>query len=85
MTIEQKFQITGATPAMFGKMGHVLYAIELLRQDAKVPPLNRLTPGQLHRRIADCLRLKGFENRELPSRSTFDCFRRQFGTAFGIR
>ena len=84
MTIEQT-HISGATPAITGQMAHIVYALESLRQNTKVPPLNRLKPGQLHRRIADCLRELGFERRELPSRSTFDRFRRQFGMAFGIR
>jgi len=84
MTIEQT-HISGATPVITGQMGHIVFALEALRQDAKVPPLIRLKPGQLHRRIADCLRDQGFERRELPSRSTFDRFRRQFGPAFGIR
>ena len=83
MTIEQ-IQIDGAIPVINGQMGHIVYALEALRQDPKVPPLNRLKPGQLHRRIADCLRDRGYERRELPSRSTFDRFRRQFGSAFGI-
>jgi len=64
-------------------MAHIVYALEALRQNTKV--LGRLKPGQLHRRIVDCLRELGFERREIPSRSTFDRFRRQFGPAFGIR
>ena len=83
MSIEQ-IQINGAIPAITGQMGHIVFALETLRQDAKVPPLNRLKPGQLHRRIAHCLRDRGYERRELPSRSTFDRFRRQFGATFGI-
>jgi hypothetical protein len=84
MTIEQ-IQITSAAPAITGQLATILFAIEALRQDPKVPPLNRLKPGQLHKRIDDYLRGQGFNQRELPSRSTFDRFRRQFGTAFGIR
>jgi len=83
MTAE-KIQITGATPAITGQLATILFAIQALRQDPKVPPLNRLKPGQLHKRIDDYLRGRGFNQRELPSRSTFDRFRRQFGTAFGI-
>jgi hypothetical protein len=84
MTIDQ-IQISNAVPAISGQMGHILYALEALRQDSKVPPLDRLKPGQLHKRIDDYLRSQGFNQRELPSRSTFDRFRRQFGMAFGIR
>jgi len=83
MTIEQ-IQISSATRAITGQMGTILYALEALRQDPKVPPLNQLKPGQLHKRIDNYLREKGFDNLERPSRSTFDRFRRQFGTAFGI-
>jgi hypothetical protein len=84
MTIEQT-QISNATPVITGQLATILFAIQALRQDSKVPPLNQLKAGQLYRRIADCLRGRGFENREIPSRSTFDRFRRQFGPAFGIR
>jgi hypothetical protein len=84
MTIEQT-NISGATPAITGQLATILFAIQALRQDSKVPPLNQLKAGQLYRRLADCLRGRGFENREIPSRSTFDRFRRQFGAAFGIR
>jgi hypothetical protein len=84
MTIEQT-QISSAAPAISGQLATILFAIQALRQDPKVPPLNRLKPGQLHKRIDDYLRGKGFNQRELPSRSTLDRFRRQFGTAFGIR
>jgi len=58
---------------------------EALRQNTKVPPLNRLKPGQLHKRIDNYLRDKGFDLGERPSPSTFDRFRRQFGATFGIR
>ena len=81
MTIEQT-NISGATPVITGQMAAIVYALESLRQNTKVPPLK---PGQMYRRIADCLRELGFERREIPSRSTFDRFRRQFGPAFGIR
>jgi len=84
MTIEP-INIQNGAQAITGQMGHIVFALEALHQDAKVPPLIQLKPKQLHRRIADCLRYQGFERRELPSRSTFDRFRRQFGTAFGIR
>ena len=85
MTIEQQIQINGAAPAVTGQLATILFAIQALRQDPKAPPLNQLKAGQLYRRIADCLRSRGFENREIPSRSTFDRFRRAFGPAFGIR
>jgi hypothetical protein len=84
MTVEQ-IQISGASRAITGQMGHIVYALEALRQDSKVPPLNRLKPGQLYKRIDNYLRDKGFDLVERPSRSTFDRFRRQFGAAFGIR
>jgi hypothetical protein len=84
MTIEQT-NIRSATPAITGQMGHLVYALEALRQDTKVPPLNRLKPGQLQKRIDKYLLDQGFDRRELPSRSTFDRFRRQFGAMFGIR
>ena len=86
MTVEiEPTNISTAVPAINGQMAQFVYALEALRQDSKVPPLNQLKPGQLYRRLADCLRSRGFDNRELPSRSTFDRFRRQFGHAFGIR
>ena len=84
MTIEP-INIQNGAQVITGQMGHIVYALEALRQDAKVPPLNRLKPGQLHKRIDNYLREKGFDNLERPSRSTFDRFRRQFGLAFGIR
>jgi len=83
MTIDQ-VQINNATPVISGQMSHIVYALEALRQDPKVPPPHQLKPGQLHKRIDNYLREKGFDNLERPSRSTFDRFRRQFGTAFGI-
>jgi hypothetical protein len=83
MTIEQ-IEISGAAPAITGQMAHIVYALEALRQDTKVPPINRLKPGQLHKRIDNYLRDKGFDLGERPSRSTFDRFRRQFGAMFGI-
>jgi hypothetical protein len=84
MTIDQ-IQISSAAPAITGQMGHIVYALEALRQDAKMPPLNRLKPGQLYKRVDNYLRDKGFDLVERPSRSTFDRFRRQFGPIFGIR
>jgi hypothetical protein len=84
MTAEQ-IQIADATPAITGQLATILFAIQALRRDPKVPPLDKLKAGQLYRRVADCLRGRGFENREIPSRSTFDRFRRAFGPAFGIR
>ena len=84
MTIEQT-HIHSATPAINGQMGHIVFALEALRQDTKVPPISQLKPGQLHKRIDNYLRDKGFDLGERPSRSTFDRFRRQFGATFGIR
>jgi len=84
MTIDQ-IQITSAIPIISGQTAHIVFALEALRQDPKVPPLNQLKPGQLHKRIDDYLRGRGFDLGERPSRSTFDRFRRQFGPAFGIR
>jgi hypothetical protein len=84
MTIEHT-HISSATPAISGQMGHIVFALEALRLDTKVPPLNQLKPGQLHKRIDDYLRGQGFDRRERPSRSTLDRFRRQFGAMFGIR
>jgi hypothetical protein len=82
MTIET--HISSATPVIAGQMGHIVFALEALRQDAKVPPISQLKPGQLHKRIDNYLR-DGFDLVECPSRSTFDRFRRQFGATFGIR
>jgi hypothetical protein len=84
MTIEPT-NISGAASAISGQMAHIVYALEGLRQHDKAPPLSQLKPGQLQKRIDKYLLAQGFDNRELPSRSTFDRFRRQFGTAFGIR
>ena len=84
MTIDQ-IQIDNTMPIISGQMAHILYALEGLRQDAKAPPLSQLKPGQLQKRIDKYLLAQGFDNRELPSRSTFDRFRRQFGPTFGIR
>jgi hypothetical protein len=66
-------------------MGYLVYALEALRQGTKVPPLNRLKPGQLQKRIDKYLLDQGFDKRELPSRGTFDRFSRQFGAMYGIR
>jgi hypothetical protein len=86
MTIEQiQVSSDSTAPAITGQLATILFAIQALRQDSKVPPLSQLKPGQLHKRIDDYLRGQGFNQRELPSRSTFDRFRRQFGPAFGIR
>jgi hypothetical protein len=38
-------------PAISGQMGHIVYALEGLRQDAKAPPLSQLKPCQLQKRI----------------------------------
>jgi hypothetical protein len=76
--------ITDTVPAIAGQMGHIMYALLALRQDTKVPPLGALKPGQLFKRIEDHLRRQGFHPRELPSRSTFDRFRRQYGALFGL-
>ena len=76
---------SGAMPAIIGQMGHIVYALQGLRQDAKAPPLSQLKPGQLQKRIDKYLLSQGFDSRELPSRSTFDRFRKQFGARFGIR
>jgi hypothetical protein len=84
MTIEP-INIISALPAISGQMAHIVYALEGLRQDAKAPPLNQLKPGQLQKRIDKYLLAQGFDSRELPSRSTFDRFRRQFGPIFDIR
>jgi len=84
MTIEQT-HISSATPVIGGQMAHIVFALQALRQDTKVPPLNQLKPGQLHKRIDNYLRDKGFDLGERPSRSTLDRFRRQFGPTFGIR
>jgi hypothetical protein len=35
--------ISGTAPAIAGQMAHIVFALKALRQDAKVPPLNRLT------------------------------------------
>jgi len=45
MTIDH-IQISNAIPVISGQMGHIVYALEALRQDAKAPPLNRLKAGQ---------------------------------------
>jgi hypothetical protein len=84
MSIEPT-NISSPVPTITGQMGLVVHALAALRQDPKAPPLDRLKPGQLHRRVEDLLRQEGFHSREIPSRSTFDRFRRQFGPAFGIR
>jgi len=84
MTIKPT-NISSTAPAISGQMGHIVYALEGLRQNDKTPPLSQLKPGQLQKRIDKYLLAQGFDNRELPSRSTFDRFRRQFGLAFGIR
>jgi hypothetical protein len=84
MTIEPT-NVSSAVPAISGQMAHIVYALEGLRQNDKAPPLSQLKPGQLQKRIDKYLLAQGFDNRELPSRSTFDRFRRQFGPAFGIR
>jgi hypothetical protein len=86
MTIEPtNIGSAAPAPAISGQMAHIVYALEGLRQDAKAPPLSQLKPGQLQKRIDKYLLGQGFDRRELPSRSTFDRFRRQFGLTFGIR
>jgi hypothetical protein len=85
MTTVERTDISTAVPAINGQMAQFVFALEALRQDSKAPPFSLLKPGQLFRRIADYLRSQGVERRELPSRSTFDRFRRQFGHIYGIR
>jgi hypothetical protein len=86
MTVEiEPTNISSAVPAINGQMAQFVYALAAMAQDSKVPPFGLLKPGQLFRRIADYLRSQGVERRELPSRSTFDRFRRQFGHIYGIR
>lgn len=77
--------ISCAAPVISGQMAHIVYALEVLRQDEKAPLLSQLKPGQLQKRIDKYLLAQGFDNRELPSRSTFDRFKRQFGLTFAIR
>ena len=66
-----------------GQMLKVDEALERLR--AEGAPLASLKPGQVFRRLSDRLREDGIHARELPSRSTFDRFRRGFGRRYGLR
>jgi hypothetical protein len=70
MTIEP-INIQSAAQAITGQMAHIVYALRGLRQDDKAPPLSQLKPGQLQKRIDKYLLDRGFDRRELPSRSTF--------------
>jgi hypothetical protein len=76
--------IRSAAPAVAGQMRLIQVAIDGLRKDPKVPPLNVLSPGQLYKRVDKYLEAQGFTIKERPSRSTFERFRRQFGAAIGV-
>lgn len=77
--------ISHSRPDIPGQMSLIALALDALRRDISVPPLDQLKPGHLHKRIEDHLRGQGFDRSERPSRSTFDRFRKQFGAKFGIR
>jgi hypothetical protein len=66
-----------------GQMAKIKSAIETMLQEKVPVPL--LKPGQLHRRVEDCLKKTGLNSKEIPSRSTFDRFRRGFGRRYGLR
>jgi hypothetical protein len=83
MTIEPT-NISSAAPVITGQLAHIAFALRALSENTKIP-LGQLKPGQLLRRVEDFLRREGFHSREIPSRSTYDRFRRQFGPTFGIR
>jgi len=68
------------TSSITGQLATILFAIEALRQVPKVPPLNRLKPGQLYKRIDDYLRGQGFNQREL----TVAFHHRRYGTNLGV-
>ena len=69
--------------AITGQILRVKEGIEaLLNQRA---PIDKLKPGQLFRRVSDQLRASGFNARELPSRSSFERFRRGFGRRYNLR
>jgi hypothetical protein len=76
--------IRSTAPAIAGQMRLIQVAIEGLRKDPKVPPINMLSPGQLYKRTDKFLEAQGFTIKERPSRSTFERFRKQYGATFGI-
>ena len=66
-----------------GQMATIKAAIEMLLMERA--PVTLLKPGQLHRRVAESLKKSGFNSLEIPSRSTFDRFRRGYGRRYGLR
>src|SRR6185295_18524861 len=75
--VEEQKQPNVGDDSIPGQMLKIRQAIEsMLEARAPVPSLK---PGQVYRRICDELKGAGIHSYELPSRSTFDRFRRGFG------
>jgi hypothetical protein len=66
-----------------GQMRMIRTGIEALLEEGK--PLDMLQPTKAWRRITDQLQESGILAREIPHRSTYNRFRKRFGTRYGLR
>src|SRR5262245_57314795 len=66
-----------------GQMYIIMKGVEALLE--KGDPLTVLKPTQCWRRITDHLKGTGINALEMPHRSTFNRFRKRYGSRFGLR
>ena len=74
---------TPETPEPLGQMFMIRKSVEALL--AKGEPLPMLKPSQAWRRITGHLSRIGIHAREIPHRSTFNRFRKRYGSRYGLR
>src|SRR5262249_50131876 len=78
---EPPFAAQGPEPA--GQMFMIRKGVEALLK--KGDPLDVLKPTQCWRRITDHLQGTGIKALEMPHRSTFNRFRKRYGSRYGLR
>jgi hypothetical protein len=70
-------------PEPAGQMFMIRKGVEALLE--KGDPLHILKPTQCWRRITDHLKGTGIHALEMPHRSTFNRFRKRYGSSYGLR
>jgi hypothetical protein len=70
-------------PKSAGQMFKIRKGVEALLGESV--PLSLLGPTQAWQRITDHLRETGVNALEMPHRSTFNRFRKKYGSRFGLR
>jgi len=70
-------------PEPAGQMFMIRKGVEALLK--KGDPLPILKPSQAWRRITDHLKGTGIHALEMPHRSTFNRFRKRYGSSYGLR